>query len=377
MLRRAVLLLLCLGPGVLWAQDLDNFQIHGFATQGFLYSSHNNYLSMKSNSGSLQWTEGAVSLSNALTDKLRVGIQFHMYQMGTIGGPNVMIDWASGDYKVNDHLGFRVGKIKSPLGLFNDSQDIDSLFLWVLLPQSMYPIDNRGYYLSELGGEVYGSFSLGERLGTMHYDGHTGASYLDPNGGYSQLLEEMGMTFPQPPGGVSTGGNLRWATPLKGLSVKVGASNDSLDATGPQGTFRMPSSLTLAYSAQFDRGRLHLAAEYWRTPLHLTFNTLTGSFIQPMDQRSWYPMVRYELTKKLQVGTYYSHFSDTAGDASLASNYSKDWAVSGRYDFNSYFYAKVEGHFLHGTGLGYYASTNPNGLSPNSNMLAARIGFNF
>lgn len=376
MLRRVVILLLFLCSTRFWAQDLDNFQIHGFATQGFLYSSHNNYLTMKSNSGSLQWTEGAVSVSNALTDKLRVGIQFHMYQMGTIGGPNVIIDWASGDYKVNDRLGFRVGKIKTPLGLFNDSQDVDSLFLWVLLPQSMYSIDNRGYYLSELGGEVYGSFSLGEGWGTLHYDGHTGASYLDPNGGYSQLLEEMGMTFPQPPGGVSTGGNLRWATPLKGLSVKVGASNDSLDATGPQGTFRMPSSLTVTYSAQFDRGRLHLAAEYWRTPLYLILGTGSESITQPIDQRSWYPMVRYELTKKLQVGTYYSHYVDVV-DRSLASGYSKDWAISGRYDFNDYFYAKVEGHFLHGTALGYYMSTNPNGLNPNSNMLAARIGFNF
>ncbi len=48
------------------AQDLDNLQIHGFATQGFLYSSHNNYLTMKSSSGSLHWTEGALSLSDAV-----------------------------------------------------------------------------------------------------------------------------------------------------------------------------------------------------------------------------------------------------------------------------------------------------------------------
>jgi hypothetical protein len=51
--------------------------------------------------------------------------------------------------------------------------------------------------------------------------------------------------------------------------------------------------------------------------------------------------------------------------------------VSGRYDFNSYFYGKIEGHFLHGNGLGFYESTNPNGLKPNSNMLAAKIGFSF
>jgi len=41
------------------------------------------------------------------------------------------------------------------------------------------------------------------------------------------------------------------------------------------------------------------------------------------------------------------------------------------------FYAKLEDHLLHGTGLGYYESTNPNGLKPNSNILAAKIGFSF
>jgi hypothetical protein len=64
-------------------------------------------------------------------------------------------------------------------------------------------------------------------------------------------------------------------------------------------------------------------------------------------------------------------------DTTLPANYSKDWVISGRWNFNSYFYAKLEGHFLHGTALGYYVSTNPGGLKPASNMLAAKIGFSF
>jgi len=128
-----IVVLLSLSSVGVVAQDLENVQIHGFATQGFLFSSQNNYLSMKSSSGSLRWTEGAISVNDAVTDKLRVGIQLHMYQIGEFGGPNVLVDWVSGDYQVNDGVGFRVGKIKTPIGLFNDSQDVDSLFLWVLL----------------------------------------------------------------------------------------------------------------------------------------------------------------------------------------------------------------------------------------------------
>src|ERR1019366_282445 len=74
MLRRLPLfLLVCLCTGRLQAQSLEGIEIHGFVTQGFLFSSHNNYLTMQSSAGSLAWTDGAVSVSDSLTDKLRVG----------------------------------------------------------------------------------------------------------------------------------------------------------------------------------------------------------------------------------------------------------------------------------------------------------------
>ena len=88
-------------------------------------------------------------------------------------------------------------------------------------------------------------------------------------------------------------------------------------------------------------------------------------------------MGSYRLRKKIDLGSYYSHYVNKAQGVTPLTNYSKDWVVSGRYDFNAYFYGKIEGHFLHGTGLGYYTSTNPSGLKPNSNMLAAKIGFSF
>ena len=375
--RATTLLLLVLWTSTAAAQNLDNLQIHGFATQGFLYSSRNNYLTMNSSSGSLRWTEGAVSVSDAVTDNLRIGIQFHMYEMGDFGGPNVIIDWASGDYKVNDRLGFSVGKIKTPIGLFNDSQDVDPLFLWVLLPQGLYPIDNRDFDLSELGGQVYGGLDLGKKRGRVEYRAHVGGSKLDANGGYVRQLEQFGMSFPTPPSGKTYGGDLRWVTPWQGLTIGASILTISLDGTGPQGTVHIPTAAPVAYYAQWSKGRLHLAGEYWRTPLRVTLATGAGSFVNPVDQRGWYPMVSVNATKKLQLGTYYSHYLNHAGDTSLPQNYSKDWVVSSRYDFNPYCYGKIEGHFLHGDALGYYSSVNPNGLSTNSNMLAARIGFSF
>jgi hypothetical protein len=360
----------------LWAQDLDHVQIHGFATQSFLFSSNNNYLTMKSSSGSLQWTEGAVNLNDSVSDKMRVGIQLHMYQMGQIGGPNVLVDWVSADYKVNDNLGFRAGKIKIPMGLFNDSQDVDSLFLWTMLPQANYPDDNRDFDLAALGGEVYGSLAL-ERYGRVQYRGFAGESRLDDNGGYMLGLADYGFTFPTPPSGKVFGGDLRWVGAWQGLTLGVSSQSQALDGSGPQGTVHLAPFLLTAYYAEWSRGKWYVAGEYWRVPPLAQLQFGTGALWVPQDQRSWYPMVSYQVTKSLQVGTYYSHAVNKAGDVSQPENHSKDWVISGRYNLNANLYGKIEAHFLHGTEIGYHSGTNPDGLKPNTAMLAARIGFTF
>jgi len=375
--RKALLLtLLCLCAAGLEAQDLESLQIHGFATQGFLYSTNNNYLTMKSSDVSLQWTEGAISLNDAVTNKLRVGIQVHMYQMGQIGGPQVLVDWASGDYKVNDSLGLRVGKVKLPFGLFNDSQDVDTLFLWVLLPQCNYPDDNRDFNLALLGGMVYGRPSLGH-YGRVQYGGYVGENRLDANGGYVLQLSQYGLTFPSPPSGKVVGGDLRWLTPVQGLSIGASIQRQGLDGSGPQGTIHISPVLLTGYYAEWKKGRWYFAGEYWRMPMTILAQVETVPIAQSVDPRSWYPMISYQLTRKLQLGTYYAHEVNKAGNTAQPQNYSKDWVMSGRYNFNPNFYGKVEGHFLHGNAIGYFESVNPDGLKPNTAIMAARIGFTF
>jgi hypothetical protein len=375
--RMPLFLLVCVCTATLYAQDLSGIQIHGFATQGFLFSSHNNYLTMQSSSGSLEWTDGAVSFTDSLTSNLRVGIQLHMYQLGQLGGPHAEVDWASGDYKVNDHLGFRAGKVKTALGLFNDSQDVDAIFLWILLPQSVYPADNKSFLLAHLGGEVYGELPLGDRGGKLLYRGLAGESILDSNGGYVHQLAEDGLTFATPPQGKTYGGDLRWQAPLRGLTVGASAVVQALSGTASVGTLQIPSLLVTSPYAQFEKRKLYVAGEYRRTPANAVLTIGPEVIPLPEDQRSWFVMGSYRITERFQAGSYYSHYANKALDTALPANYSRDWVVSGRYDFNSYFYGKIEGHFLHGIGLGYYESTNPNGLKPNSNMLAAKIGFTF
>jgi hypothetical protein len=369
--------LACACTGSSYAQDIAGIAVHGFVSQGFLFSSTNNYLSMKSSDGSLQWTDAVVDISDPISEKLRVGLQLRMYQLGQFGGSNVQVDWASGDYRVNDHFGIRAGKVKTIWGLFNDSQDVDPAFLWILLPQGSYSIDHKSFYLAHVGGDVYGEVPLGKRAGTVHYDGYAGQATVDLNDGYIKQFADIGLVFASSLGGKTYGGNVQWETPLRGLSIGSSADVQAVDGTAPTGALHLPPTLTPSMYASFNRGKIYLAGEYDRIPINatLTIGPSTFPFIQ--DGRSWFVMGSYRLSKKVQLGSYYSHYVDKAADTTQPANYSKDWVVSGRYDFNPYFYCKVEGHFLHGTALGYYTSTNPNGLAPDSKMLAAKIGFSF
>lgn len=377
LLRVITTVVVCACTVTLRAQDLSGIQFHGFVTQGFLFSSHNNYLTMQTSSGSLQWTEGAFSVSDSLSDRLRTGIQLHMYQLGQLGGPNVHVDWALGDYRVNDYLGFRAGKVKTVMGLFNDSQDVDAIFLWVLLPQCSYPVDNEGFFLSHLGGEAYGYLPLGKHGGKLRYDGYAGHSYLPLDGGYIKQLTDLGLIFTNEPSGETYGGDMRWETPLKGLLVGYSPMVLGISGAAVAGNLLVPSFFMSARYAQFTRGKFYVAGEYDKAPYNEILAIGPQQIFLPVDERDWYVMGSYRIAKRLQVGSYYSHDINKALDTSLPANYSKDFVLSERYDFNSYFYAKIEDHFLHGTNLGYYQSTNPDGLKPNSNILAAKIGFSF
>ena len=392
--RSLVGFLLCLCASAMFAQDLSNIQIHGFATQGLLYSSSNNYLSTNSNSGTFAWTDGVVSISDQVSEKLRVGVQMHMYQLGDFGGPNLQVDWASGDYRANDKARFSFGKVKTVVGLFNDTQDIDAVHLWALLPQGVYPTDNKSFDLAHYGADFYGDMPLGKQGGTFSYRAYAGYRTLDLNGGYVKQIDlalpYYFQTFGLPeavitsaPSGTVLGGDLRWQTPLKGLLIGSSATAETIQGNAGAISFRAARNVVTQQYAEFERGKFLAAFEIKRMPVgfFFTVNTAEGPFTSPnpIDWRSWYVMTSYRATKKFQVGTYYSHLVDAGGgqSTSVSQHYSKDWTISGRYDFNPHFYAKLEEHFVHGTDIGYYSDSNPNGLKPRSNILAARIGFTF
>jgi hypothetical protein len=386
---------LVLGAVPAAAQSLEdlNIQIHGYATQGFLYSSANNYFTTSSTNGSPAWNEAVINITSQPQPKLRIGVQGRYWLLGNLGNA-IVLDWAAADYKMNDRFGVRFGKVKTPTGLFNEIQDIDPGFIWALLPQGAYPIESRNSVLAHYGGVVYGTLKLGQSMGKLEYRGFGGERVMPGSDGYFLALSEDGIVLPNGINGVTMGGALHWKTPLAGLMIGASNTKDeqwSAPVTSSYsymglsipltGTFTIKPLNSYNIFGHYEKNKIMFAAEYTRlpgtVPINLT-STLTGPIAEVVrtDQRPWYGMFSYKVSSKFTAGVYDSQYVDHQSSLGSA-RYSKDWAISGRYDFNSFLYAKAEQHIIQGTSLNIDAAMNPNGTKPNSKLTILKLGVSF
>jgi hypothetical protein len=412
MYRRALAVLI-ISLGFSWrpvtAQEFKIFdrsvQVHGFASQGFAYTNDNNWLTMNTSAGSAAFTEFGLNMSTALTDKLRGGAQVYDRNLGKLGQYHPSLDWGFVDYHFRNWLGFRGGKVKTTLGLYNDTQDLDFLHTFILLPQSVYPTDLRSSTVAHVGGDVYGTIPLRHKLGDLSYTAYSGHRSDSIYSGYPYLLSQFGTYFTSF-GGLQYGADVRWATPLDGLLV--GASRQDQDTSGKGTAFipgtssgpRIPYSesskadWTNQFYGQYSRNKLRLESEYRR---YIRNQSLFGGNASNLDDvRGWYGSAAYRVMKRLEGGAYYSRYTITAfyggalaaagipneTNTSLPPNHIYDKAVTARIDLNRFWNVKIEGHFMAGYGSstypdGFYPQVNPQGFKPNTNALVLKTSFHF
>ncbi|HEV3307444.1 MAG TPA: hypothetical protein VGZ91_13485 [Candidatus Sulfotelmatobacter sp.] len=399
---------LCAGSVVLPAQEfklLDRtVQMHGFASQGFVYTNDNNWLTMNTSQGSAAFTDFGINASSQLTDKFRVGAQGYDRSLGRLGQYHPSLDWAFADYRFKNWFGVRGGKVKTTLGLYNDTQDLDFLHTFALLPQSVYPTDLRDATIAHLGGDVYGNIPLKHRFGDLSYTAYAGHRSDSLYSGYPYLLSQYGVQF-KSLGGLQYGADLRWNTPVKGLFI--GASRLDQDTTG-KGADVNPLSPTggiipyFEYSradwtnqfyGQYARGKLRIASEYRRYLRDQIIYDNTSENLT--DVRGWYLSGAYRVIKRLELGSYYSRYTivnfykgalaaiaPNETDTSLPADHIYDKVITARVDLTGFWNVKLEGHFMNGYAAstypdGFYPQVNPQGFKPNTNALVLKTSVNF
>jgi hypothetical protein len=319
-------------------------RVHGFVSQGAIKSTGNNYLA-ESKRGSVELTEGALNFTASLTDRLRVGFQLFVRDLGPMGNYTPKMDWIYFDYHWVDWFGLRAGRVKIPFGLYNEINDVDSARVPVLLPQSIYPIGNRDFLLAQTGLELYGRVPLAA-AGTLEYRLYGGTIFLE-GGGTAGPVTISPFRVPY-----VAGGRLMWETPVDGLRLGGSAQTVRIDwdvsVAMLMAKVQFPVRLWVA-SLEYAGDRVTLAAEYGRWHGEIkSSNPALFPQVSATNER-FYLMGSVRLTSWLQPGAYYSVLYPNVADRKGRDSWQHDVATTLRFDLNQHWLVKLEGHYMKGT----------------------------
>jgi hypothetical protein len=228
----------------------------------------------------------------------------------------------------------------------------------------------------------------------LTYTAYAGARSFDPWGGYYYLSFANGFNI-ENVSGHTEGWDLRWNTPVSGLTIGSSWLNSTINRGGQwfNGPFKgnfyditdNPERIEAGY-LEFVHDKWHFAAEFRNfTNIDEITAKLFGPTAFPFnggDQES-YESAAYRISKFVEIGTYYSHYHvDTPNAGDPNSSHINDNAATIRIDLTNHWDLKVEEHFMRGyagtyAAHGFYPSQNPTGYKPNTDLLVVRTGWNF
>ena len=402
---------------------LEKIDIHGFANQGYVYSGDNNYLNMNTVKGSYEFNEVAINFSTSITDRLRAGIQLLSRDLGRVGNNMAMLDWAYADYRWRDYLGIRIGKIKTPLALYNEIRDVDALRTFILLPQSVYDENVRDFSFAFQGAALYGNFGLG-KLGEMEYNLYSGTFNIpDPKTGFwynsfmslrtliepfltgqSITITHLGISDPSVTADYIWGGSAYWNTPVPDLKLGgcylYGSLTMSTDLTVYRRLMMNSSQSVInevivphldadiiikdyyTLSGEYIWNNLTLTGEFHRRiyKAHIRKNPVLG-FAMDQNYRleGYYGQITYRFADWLETGVYYSSYLDK--DSQLPGepkwHYTQaDICGTIRFDMTASWLIKLEGHQIDGVGL-VIPADNPAGTQKVWKLIALKSSISF
>ncbi len=372
----------------------QNVQIGGFFSQGYLYSSENNYPTA-SKGGTWDFREMAFNVSTTVGSHLRLGGQAFAQTFGNLGEDKVILDWAVADYNVSPYFGVRVGRVKYPKGLYGEALDLDVVRPFVFLPNAVYSPVLRDFSASFDGAMIYGSVNAAG--GSFDYKIFHGDIPVSPRKGVAEFYNDAGLYSPA---GVSklgmdsvSGTQLTWNTPLSGLKVAYSYSvYKNLATDGPfyaVPAFNLHSIIDRfdwnTFSAEYTWKDWVFAAEWQRAKGHgfgysappiVPFTAGTAGW------DGWYASASRRLNERFEIGAYYGNLkpngSNRAGNDPLA--YQNDAAISLRYDFNEHVLFKIEAHRIDGLYQTFNTTRIPNPVATRKDettVFAAKTTFSF
>jgi hypothetical protein len=198
-----------------------NLETHGFVSFGHLRTWNNNVYDDDTTDGTYEFYEAALNAVTRPFDRLRLGAQLFVRDLGHYDNGRVELDWGYLDYNAHEWCDVQLGRVKIPLGLYNESQDIDAARTSVFLAQSVYPTRLRELLVSVDGGKVAGRFDLAD-AGALSYTVFAGTKHFNEDSAYATYVGETArFAVDDVEVGPVFGGMLHWDTPLPDLALRL------------------------------------------------------------------------------------------------------------------------------------------------------------
>ncbi len=397
------------------AVDLG-IDLHGFASQGYLITTGNNYLGPTLQDGSFEFNEVGLNVVATPVDRLRVGAQVVSLDAGDFGNNQVEIDWAYGDYQLDQRLGFKLGRFKIPLGLANDTRDLDLTRTQVFLPQAVYPVPLRDFYIAVNGVGIYGTAPMGG-LGTLDYTAYIGGQNITSQSATARYFTSLGAgdTFSFIHVSSIEGGALTWNTPADGLRLRaslyhayrLNVLGHTLGAaTSAAGVFsdndihaQLHDFWSGILSAEYQWKDLTLAGEYLRnysrndvvvtshpfinapaaggppgSTVRVDLPVTTTRRISYLRNEGMYLSAGYRFLERFEASVGREiYFDDTQA---RGASFFRSWDLSLRWDILDHWLAKAEWQHVDGTAFAS-RQDNPQGLKDSMDVLSLKTTFDF
>ena len=266
---RVGLMLMGLASASAGADDstASRIQIQGFAAQALIGTSHNNFFGDSQNDVSTEFTEAGLHGAWQVRDDLRVSGQLMYRRAGETDTDGLRLDYAHVDWRflqdTAHQTGMRIGKVKIPYGLYNETRDVPFTRPGILLPQSVYFDNSRSLVLAAPGMFVYG--------GGLHDWGSTEWSVGAIRPDFDSAAVEYNFLGNDLPGKLkgqhAFGARFRWDSPSD--------STLALTYANAQADYA-PSALDPFSAGEVDFSNLMLSVQHRLGPL-----TLTTEYGQP------------------------------------------------------------------------------------------------
>lgn len=362
---------------------LDNFQYHGFASQGLIFTTDNNFFG-DSDHGSAKLTEIGINASTQISSNIRLAGQVISRHAGEFYNGSPWLDYALVDIKLLStpqyQFGAYLGRIKNPIGLYNETRDVAFTRQGVFAPQVIYFDKVRNLVMSADGLSFYSNHFLSN--GNLLIQAGAGYPIPDKNVEYAYMgqdwagklnadeLSFFGRIMYEHDGG-------RWIYSLSGAQLGIDFDHGAADAIPfPAGPGLSSGEIKIDYtvvSAQYNGEKWQFITE--AALEHVVYDGIGATFDSSgfdsigfygqLDYKftpNWQAFIRYEefqlhkddwngqeaATKSIETSQFLSGFGIQQPPSPAHVNYAKTWVIGGHWDIKSNLRLRAEYHISEG-----------------------------